>query len=133
MSKRCPRCGKYKLVSGFYRNRRQSKGRYSYCKGCWDNRMRAALPQKGCRYRARKYGFSSADEYQAALLKSCEICGKFRPNGVRPGMHIDHDHNTGKIRGTLCTVCNKALGGFGDDPVLLDRAASYLRRYAAAN
>ncbi len=42
-------------------------------------------------------------------------------------LSIDHDHNTGDIRGLLCHNCNVAIGHLNDDPELLDAAAGYLR------
>jgi hypothetical protein len=40
--------------------------------------------------------------------------------------HIDHDHETGRVRGVLCPGCNTGMGQLGDDPVALRRAADYL-------
>lgn len=40
---------------------------------------------------------------------------------------LDHDHQTGKIRGWLCHPCNRALGGFKDDEDTLRRAIIYLK------
>ncbi len=53
----------------------------------------------------------------------CAICGK-RPGKV--SLHVDHDHETGEVRGLLCVGCNNALGQFRDDLELLARASDYL-------
>lgn len=53
----------------------------------------------------------------------CRICGK-RPGKI--SLHVDHDHETGEIRGLLCVGCNNALGQFHDDPALIQRAIEYL-------
>ena len=46
----------------------------------------------------------------------CEICEETAE------LVNDHDHETGDKRGKLCQRCNLALGGFRDDPELLQRA-----------
>lgn len=43
-------------------------------------------------------------------------------------MHVDHDHNTGHIRGILCQACNVTLGKMNDSPELLRAAAAYLEK-----
>lgn len=40
---------------------------------------------------------------------------------------VDHDHKTGKVRGLLCSSCNKALGFLKDNTGLLERAIGYLK------
>lgn len=60
----------------------------------------------------------------------CAIC-KQPPSGKPPMgvLHVDHDHETGDVRELLCHKCNKALGGFRDDPTLVMTAAFYLTKH----
>jgi predicted nucleic acid-binding Zn ribbon protein len=74
------------------------------------------------------YGIT-AEEYDALLAAQegrCAICGSpdWPGKGNRP--HIDHDHETGRIRGLLCNNCNTGLGQFKDDPQRLRAAIRYL-------
>ncbi|GAB2742231.1 endonuclease domain-containing protein [Kitasatospora kifunensis] len=39
---------------------------------------------------------------------------------------MDHDHETGRVRGILCFACNAAPGQMRDRPDALRRAADYL-------
>jgi Recombination endonuclease VII len=73
----------------------------------------------------RTFGITQAD-YEALLARQgggCAICGR-TPGKV--ALHVDHDHETGDIRGLLCVGCNNALGQFHDDPGLLAIAADYV-------
>jgi hypothetical protein len=75
----------------------------------------------------------SRSEYAKMMERPCDICGVFIPRGsTKPGrgMNVDHDHSSGKVRGTLCVRCNLSLGNWGDNPVLLLRAVEYLLRGA---
>lgn len=81
----------------------------------------------------RHYGMS-AEEYHLMLERQdhrCAICGNEEKSVIRGRkirLSVDHCHTTGKIRGMLCSACNRALGGFQDDPEILKRAIKYLRR-----
>lgn len=65
----------------------------------------------------------------------CAICGiheneinhsDFRHNPLV----IDHVHETGKVRGLLCSKCNAALGNFNDSISSLQNAIKYLKYYS---
>ena len=53
-------------------------------------------------------------------IKECVICGS------NEKLVIDHDHKTNMVRGMLCNHCNRGLGHFRDDPLILEFAAQYL-------
>lgn len=78
--------------------------------------------------RVRGFGAVKIEIIEAIWLaqdKKCAICSV----SIELNDHVDHDHDTGKIRGILCENCNPGLGQFKDNPILLERAAIYLRRY----
>jgi hypothetical protein len=67
----------------------------------------------------------TVEAYQRLVAKQngrCALCAR-----VPRGLHVDHDHETGKVRGLLCSTCNTGLGKFSDDPERLEAAARYIR------
>lgn len=75
--------------------------------------------------------FLTVDRYEQMLEEcggTCMICGT--PPGKRKRgwrtLCVDHDHETGVVRGLLCRRCNTGIGMFGDDPVLVAKALLYL-------
>ena len=79
---------------------------------------------------ARRNKYDLNEEQYRELVEHqnnhCAICNLPATEGKR-GLSVDHDHETGEIRGLLCTRCNTGLGQLRDDPKLLDKAISYLR------
>lgn len=58
--------------------------------------------------------------------RKCAICSEpIQKQGK--GTHIDHNHDTGKVRGLLCPRCNTGLGQFRDDISILQKAIRYLQ------
>lgn len=77
----------------------------------------------------RKFGVSG-DNLTKLILEQdelCAICNKKCSQGKR--LSLDHDHDTGQIRGLLCASCNLALGGFNDSPDILKKALKYLEKW----
>ncbi|MBM3661163.1 MAG: hypothetical protein FJW95_16895 [Actinobacteria bacterium] len=54
----------------------------------------------------------------------CAICGRPEPEGG--SLHVDHDHETGAVRGLLCFRCNGALGNLDENVERLADAIAYL-------
>lgn len=79
---------------------------------------------------AEKYGLTPL-QVEKMIRKQkgkCAIC-KQPPTGRWKTLHVDHDHETGKVRGMLCYRCNLALGQFKDSLDLVKSAAAYLARH----
>jgi hypothetical protein len=53
--------------------------------------------------------------------------------GLRRRFAIDHDHETGQVRGLLCSKCNSGIGYLKDSRQLLLKAAIYLDDHAKEN
>ena len=71
-----------------------------------------------------KYGITPA-EFESMAQNGCQICG-LKKHSHNRRLHIDHCHDTGKVRGVLCNGCNTGIGGFRDDPEIMRKAIAYL-------
>lgn len=68
------------------------------------------------------------EDYEKMLVAQngvCWICWS-PPPGSHRYLVVDHDHETGAIRGLLCSNCNTAIGMFRHDVHLLAKAIDYL-------
>lgn len=113
--KRCPQCREVKPHSEWERNTSSSDGWASYCRPCRAGRNRA-----GCLGRAYGLTETERDLLIASQGGVCCICL------AAPPAHVDHSHETGRVRGVLCFSCNAALGQFKDQPEVIRRAAAYV-------
>jgi hypothetical protein len=90
------------------------------------NRQRYTTDGRWERQLRDRFGIT-ADEYWRLWREQkglCKICGK--PQCVGTKLDVDHDHETGKIRGLLCRQCNTGIGLLRDSVSLLFRAIKYL-------
>lgn len=73
-----------------------------------------------------KYGLTPKEwsELFASQDYACAVCGT-KDNGKKR-FHVDHDHESGRVRGILCTKCNVGIGGLKDDPEIVYKAYQYL-------
>lgn len=72
------------------------------------------------------YRLSHLEAARLAAVTNCECCGVDITGPRR--RHIDHDYETGFVRGVLCPSCNTGIGKLGDTIASLERALTYLRR-----
>jgi Recombination endonuclease VII len=83
----------------------------------------------------RKHGIT-VEQFQELETNQDGLCAICKRPPDRRYLCIDHNHaccpglfSCGKcVRGLLCVKCNRAVGGFGDDPVIIKRAAAYMER-----
>lgn len=110
----CSHCLNYLPLPQFSASRRVPDGISRLCRAC----VRARNVRKN-------YGLT-IDEAESMWATPCAICGHFGAGE----MVIDHCHDSGQVRGTLCHPCNVSIGHFRDDPDLLERAAQYIRSFS---
>ena len=89
---------------------------------CWDK-------NKDKYNHSRKFGGPSLfDALCVAQGGVCAICKQPEKSNRYKTLSVDHCHKTEKIRGLLCSHCNRALGLFGEDVEVLGAAIQYLQR-----
>jgi hypothetical protein len=123
-TKWCPGCQQYLVIKSF-----GTRGKGKLAANCRD----CDKDKQWIRHVQRKYGIT-AEQYGQLLSSqggACAVCGT-RPKRKR--LAVDHDHQTGYVRGLLCTSCNhRVIGGAKEDASILRAAADYLDRPPAFN
>lgn len=152
--KKCTKCGEEKPLSEFHKQTKIKCGYRSVCKSCrtiynllnkearkaWtkkyreENKEKISLKKKEhylanrksnlSKGRFRKYGISE-ETYQTMLDDQRGICAICGLSMDKP--HVDHDHNSGKVRALLCGNCNTAIGLLKESIQTLESAIQYLQ------
>ena len=100
----------------------------------WDDARKEKERKLGYARRLKKrYGITLEDfeDMKQNQGGKCSICFLELVSSLgrgKNGVHVDHCHKTGVIRGILCENCNRMLGMSGDNAWVLRRAADYLLR-----
>lgn len=150
---RCPRCGLHLSPDRFYKSTgRRPYGLSSSCKKCERVRLdkissdfrkgerledpekrQARLIRSMKNNLKRKFGIDLEQYWDMvnAAKGVCEICGKVESQihhatGEAQNLSVDHDETTGKIRGILCSTCNRGIGFLQHDKQILQAAIKYL-------
>ena len=120
--KPCTRCSQVKplTLEYFPPHNKVKSGFDSWCRAC-----RSTYRNEINRGKFRDVISDEALKDLKSDVTQCVICGN------EEALVVDHDHQSGKIRGMLCNHCNRGLGHFRDDPMLLEFAAQYL--YASSD
>lgn len=106
------------------------------CRNCYKALCDKRLPKERLQKRWRKamlkhqYGITQEQclDMWEAQGRKCLICSSeiSFSKGKGRSACVDHDHNTGTVRGLLCPKCNTSLGFFER---FHKEAAAYLRRW----
>lgn len=117
----CKKCGIEKSLGEYHRDNRTGNRKRTVCRECRNLHRRST---------------HITDSVRASLLEqqnySCAICCELAEES-KQRLSVDHNHETNKIRGLLCTYCNVGLGYFRDNPQLLARAIEYLEKHNGSN
>lgn len=117
-TKICSTCKSDLPVSYFKRQLINSDGLMGECMECYRNRILV-----------RKFGITSAI-YDTMLKEQngvCAICEK--PCNTGRMLAVDHCHKTGKVRGLLCSKCNRALGLLEENKNIISSMIGYIDKH----
>lgn len=144
-SKKCSQCKEEKLLTFFYKSKHQKGGYQAYCNSCNLKNLNKRYPTLNVEKRREssrrtmlksKYGIS-LEKYEEMLIEQngvCAICLKKETShsnkkGPIDSLRVDHCHNTGKVRGLLCSECNFGISKFDDSMSLICSALAYLHKH----
>jgi hypothetical protein len=142
----CPKCKTVKPLTDF--TIRQSGPRkgdsVAHCKTCNTEALQERKARDPSIYRRvewpsklkRLYGITQNDYYRMLEAQGgcCAICGSRNPKArkyrkaAEVVFCVDHCHATGRVRGLLCTACNRAVGLIEDNRETALKMAEYLKQ-----
>ena len=124
--KECRVCHTTKPLTEYY-TRNSKHGYYHTCKDCYKDRVnRRWSPERQRDYDLRRHYGISAEEYDVLLNAQDGVCKICDAEPTTKRLAVDHNHETGEVRGLLCETCNRAIGMFKDNPEVIRAAANYL-------
>lgn len=127
MIKECIKCRSFRAIEDF--PKRSNGNRRGECKKCTAKIAREYRRDNKEKLRTQSaMNLYNLTEKQVNKLYSntkCGICNEFIDN--QKGKHIDHCHDTGNVRGILCSRCNVGLGMFRDNKEFLKKAIKWIK------
>lgn len=103
---------------------RNPDGRRAFCsEAC--GKIGKAMRQIFANYRLTLEEYRDLYRAQNGVCRVCGLADRSAraTNGL---LVVDHCHDSGRVRGLLCSHCNRAIGLLGDSPEILKRAAEYV-------
>jgi len=142
ISKKCSRCKIVKNFSDFHVSNKSKDGLSCMCKTCFVDYIEDRYQRSLIRIKKIRIKKSTKDSHLKSMydidLKEynrlydlqegkCYICNTHQKELSR-SLCVDHNHETGDIRGLLCTNCNAGIGLLKDDINILENALKYLQK-----
>lgn len=141
--KYCTKCKKDVSISFFDKDGSKKDGYYSSCKAHRSKHDKAKKALYDKIYRSKRGLNKRANQYKitvdqlkylidsqkglCAIHKGPETALDMTKSKVK-ALAVDHDKNTGEVRGLLCQRCNIAIGLLNHDVGNLLSAIEYLRK-----
>lgn len=135
--KTCKKCSSSKTLDNFSGSPSTKDRLRNWCRDCfakYDKERYLVKPREYFKGKSLVRYWPSCSPEEALQKRNellleqtglCAICK--RDETICGTLNVDHDHSTGKVRGLLCTTCNRGLGEFRDRITDLESAISYLR------
>lgn len=131
----CSKCGVRLTGENQYFSNQSFRKSY-ICKECVSSTVRKTRNKSKQRDYdlKRNYGITEID-YVLLLNKQndcCDICG-IHKNIYGKRFAVDHDHQTGIVRGLLCSNCNTGIGKLKDNTDIIRKALKYMEKHKHEN
>ncbi len=120
----CSTCHRYLPMERYQTNQR-NKGTRRICRPeCRDCRKKT----DGKRISRKDRLIWEKEKPPEGEFAKCPICGREYLVGVTGFFVLDHNHETGEVRGYICNNCNSGMGKLQDNPSLLQMAADWIKK-----
>jgi hypothetical protein len=133
----CTGCGENKPLDKFDVHSANKNCKRHSCRACEIAKRRASYvvnPERNYNNHLKQNYGIDIEQYKVMLKAQkgvCAICEEpeteIKYSKVQ-SLSVDHNHETGEIRGLLCNSCNRGVGLLKDSPKLLSKAANYLSK-----
>jgi hypothetical protein len=157
--KKCSTCKIEKDITEFSKDKHGKDGYTYNCKICrnkryndWAEENRDKVREKNRKHKDRRKEYYQSDkgvqssrrahlkrkytmtldEYNILLDKQngvCDICGESETCTRNTFLAVDHCHTTNKVRGLLCTNCNRSIGLLKENITTLKNMINYIEKH----
>jgi len=136
-TKVCTGCGVEKPRSEYHKRPEKPIGIKSQCKECvnaerkrrYDEaKLSGALKESLWKRAGINMTYDVYVSRYKELNGCCEIC-----NDKCEVLCVDHNHETGEVRGLICTACNLAIENLQESVQVMRNAIKYIQKYGGRN